>query len=47
MKKENLRSNDYVSPILKIDEMFLEGVLCASSKEGSTEEWEIVDLSNL
>ena len=47
MKKEILKSNEYVSPIMLINEMFIEGVLCASSKEGTTEEWDVVDLSNL
>ena len=47
MKKEILKSNDYSTPIMLINEMFIEGVLCASSKESTTEEWDIVDLSNL
>lgn len=47
MKKEILKSNEYVSPIMLINEMFIEGVLCASSKESTTEEWDVVDLSNL
>ena len=47
MKKVIVKSNDYVSPIMLVNEMFMEGVLCASSKESTTEEWDIVDLSNL
>jgi hypothetical protein len=47
MKKEILKSNDYSTPIMLVDEMFVEGILCASSKESTTEEWDIVDLSNL
>ena len=47
MKKEILKSNEYVSPIMLVNEMFMEGILCASGKESTTEEWEIVDLSKL
>ena len=47
MKRENYQDEHYVSPSTMVEKMFLEGVLCASSKEGSTEEWVIVDLSNL
>lgn len=47
MKKEILKSNDYSTPIMLVDEMFVEGILCASSKESTTEEWDVVDLSNL
>lgn len=47
MKKEILKSNEYVSPLMLVNEMFMEGILCASSKESTTEEWDIVDLSNL
>lgn len=47
MKKVIVKSNDYVSPIMLVNEMFMEGVLCASSKESTTEEWDVVDLSNL
>ena len=47
MKNEILKSCDYVSPIMLVNEIFVEGVLCASSKESTTEEWDVVDLSNL
>ena len=47
MKKEILKSNDYVSPIMLVNEMYMECILCASSKESTTEEWDVVDLSNL
>lgn len=47
MKKEILKSNDYSTPIMLVDEMFVEGILCASSKESTTEEWDVVDLSKL
>ena len=47
MKKEILKSNDYSTPIMLVNEMFVEGILCASGKECTTEEWDVVDLSNL
>lgn len=47
MKKEILKSNEYVSPIMLVNEMFMEGILCASGKESTTEEWDVVDLSKL
>jgi hypothetical protein len=47
MTKEILKSNDYSTPIMLVNEMYMEGILCASSKESTTEEWDIVDLSNL
>ena len=37
----------YVSPSTRIEEMSVEGVLCASSKEVTTEVWDVVDLSDL
>ena len=37
----------YVAPSVEINEMFVEGILCASDKNATTEEWDIVDLSNL
>lgn len=39
----------YVTPSVEVNEMFVEGILCASDrdKNATTEEWEIVDLSNL
>jgi len=47
MKKDILKSNDYSTPIMLVNEMYMEGILCASSKESTTEEWDVVDLSNL
>ena len=47
MTKEILKSNEYVSPIMLVNEMFMEGILCASGKESTTEEWDVVDLSKL
>lgn len=47
MKKEILKSNEYVSPLMLVNEMFMEGILCASGKESTTEEWDVVDLSKL
>lgn len=47
MKKEILKSNEYVSPTMLVNEMFMEGILCASGKESTTEEWDVVDLSKL
>ena len=43
MKKEKI----YVSPSTQVEEMSVEGVLCASSKEVTTEVWDVVDLSEL
>ena len=47
MTKEILKSNEYVSPIMLFNELFMEGILCASGKESTTEEWDVVDLSKL
>ena len=47
MKEVKNQENFYVSPSTQVEEMFVEGVLCASSKESTTEEWDVVDLSNL
>ena len=47
MKKEILKSNDYSTPIMLVNEILMEGVLCASSKASTTEEWDVVDLSKL
>ena len=35
----------YSSPATEIIELFLEGVLCASDKTGTTETWDEIDLS--
>lgn len=35
----------YSSPATEITELFLEGVLCASDKMGTTETWDEIDLS--
>jgi hypothetical protein len=37
----------YETPNVEVSDLLLEGVLCASDKEATTEEWEVVDLSNL
>ena len=37
----------YVTPLADVHEMLVEGILCASDKNATTEEWDIVDLSNL
>ena len=41
----------YVTPSVEVNEMIIEGVLCASDsgsdKESNTEEWDVVDLSTL
>lgn len=47
MKKQDQKERIYASPSTSVEELLVEGILCASDKEGSTEEWEIVDLSKL
>ena len=47
MKKTENGEKLYNSPSVQAEELYVEGVLCASSKEASTEEWDVVDLSNL
>lgn len=41
----------YVTPSMEVNEMIVEGVLCASDsgndKGATTEEWDVVDLSKL
>ena len=41
----------YVTPSMEVNEMVVEGVLCASDsgndKGATTEEWDVVDLSKL
>lgn len=37
----------YATPQVDVNEICVEGVLCASDKNATTEEWDVVDLSNL
>lgn len=41
----------YVTPSMEVNEMIVEGILCASDsgndKGATTEEWDVVDLSKL
>ena len=49
MKTENktIGQISYVTPSVDVNEIFVEGILCASDKAVTTEEWDVVDLSNL
>ena len=37
----------YATPQVDVNVIYVEGVLCASEKEATTEEWDVVDLSDM
>ena len=37
----------YAAPQVDVNVIYVEGVLCASDKEATTEEWDVVDLSDM
>jgi hypothetical protein len=37
----------YMSPMMEVHELLVEGVLCVSDLGSNTEEWEVEDLSRM